>query len=329
MSEKVRYRVTLLRAGRLLLDAGCMLGLIPKVVWSKQIPIDDRNRMTLSHNCLLLERIDDVIPGGRLPSPKLVLIEAGTGEKLDEKSRSIFGLDGRTVLSALDEVHCKHQDIGAAIPTHLHFDHVGGLTRLARAGEKPDWTGPAQSMGAPRGDYSVVRSFPNAQVIVQKREWHDALANTSVMTKTYFPDNIEPLRENLRLVESPAPFPPGVTPHRDTSPLPLEARQTEVLPGVFVFLAPGHTWGQQAVRFTDERGRTVVYVPDVLPSRYHVGAAYSLAYDVEPYTSMLTKSWLLAEAADRGWILALDHEAGHPFFSVKRNDSGWFELIEA
>lgn len=325
---KVRYRMTLLRAGRLLLDAGCMLGLIPKVVWSKTVPVDDKNRMTLGHNCLLLERLDDAPGGSPLPSPKLVLIESGSGDKLDEKSRSIFGLDGRTVLTALEEIGCNPADIGAAIPTHLHFDHAGGLTRLARPGETPEWTGPAQSMGAPRGDHGVVRSFPNAQVIVQRREWLDALANTSVMTKTYFPDNLQPLESSLRLVESPSPFPPGLIPTRHAVPLPQEARETEVLPGVFVFLAPGHTWGQQAVRFTDERGRTVVYTPDVLPSRYHVGAAYNLAYDVEPYTSTLTRTWLLSEAADRGWVLALDHEAGHPFFTVSRKGE-WFELTEA
>ena len=138
----VRYRVTLLRAGQLLLDAGCMLGLIPKVLWQKQVPIDDKNRVTLGHNCLLLERLDDVVSSlgaEAAPSPKLVLIESGSGDKLDEKSRAIFGLDGRTVLTALEEVGCNPADIGAAIPTHLHFDHVGGLTRLARPGEKPDW----------------------------------------------------------------------------------------------------------------------------------------------------------------------------------------------
>jgi len=184
---QVRYRVTLLRAGQLLLDAGCMLGLIPKVVWSKSVPVDEKNRMTLGHNCLLLERLDDVraSPGAEA-APKLVLIESGSGDKLDEKSRAIFGLDGRTVLTALQEVECNPADIGAAVPTHMHFDHAGGLTRLVRTGEKADWTGSAQSMGAPRGEHGVVRSFPNATVHVQQREWVDALNNTSVMTKTYF-----------------------------------------------------------------------------------------------------------------------------------------------
>lgn len=328
----VRYRVTLLRAGQLLLDAGCMLGLIPKVLWQKHVPTDDKNRVTLGHNCLLLERLDDPMPSlgaESNPAPKLVLIESGSGDKLDEKSRSIFGLDGRTVLTALEEIGCNPTDIGAAIPTHLHFDHVGGLTRMAKSGEKADWFGPAQSMGAPRPDHGVMRSFPNAAVITQQREWLDALNNTSVMTKTYFADNLEPLRPNLRLVDSPMPFGPGIIPLRDDTPLPQESRETEVLPGIFVFRTPGHTWGQQAVRFTDERGRVIVFVPDVLPTHWHLGAAYNLAYDVEPYTSTLTRTWLLSEAADRGWVLLLDHEPGHAFYSVKRNGKGWFDLIEA
>ena len=111
--------------------------------------------------------------------------------------------------------------------------------------------------------------------------------------------------------------------------IPQEARQSEVLPGVFVFLVPGHTWGQQGVLFTDEKGRTVVFTPDVLPTVWHVGQAYSLGYDVEPYTSMISRTWLLEEAAERGWVLMLDHEPGHPFFAVKRNDKGWFDLMPA
>jgi hypothetical protein len=78
--------------------------------------------------------------------------------------------------------------------------------------------------------------------------------------------------------------------------------------------------------FTDTKGRTVVFVPDVMPTVHHAGAAYSLAYDVEPYTTMVTKRWLLSEAADRNWLLVLDHEPGAPTVRVRRNDRGWFDL---
>jgi hypothetical protein len=71
-----------------------------------------------------------------------------------------------------------------------------------------------------------------------------------------------------------------------------------------------------------------VFVPDVMPTRYHVGQSYSLGYDVEPYTSMVTKGWLLEAAAAEGWCLLLDHEPGEPLFRVQRNGKGWFELVE-
>ena len=107
----------------------------------------------------------------------------------------------------------------------------------------------------------------------------------------------------------------------------LESRLTEVMPGIFTFLVPGHTWGQQATLFTDTKGRTVVFTPDVMPTAAHVGAAYSLGYDVEPYTSMVTRHWFLRAASVGGWLLVLDHEPGNPCRRVKEAGP-WFELVE-
>lgn len=328
----MRYRCTLLRAGEFRLDAGNMFGLIPKVVWSRAVTTDDRNRVTLQHNCLLLERIDAAPVG--VTSPKHILLETGTGDKLDDKSRDLFSLEHRTVHAALAAVGCDTADIGAVVTSHLHFDHTGGVTRLCRVGETPDWIGPASSFGSARGDHGVKLTFPNATLFTQKREWHDALANNSVMTRTYFADHLLPYatvaKDRLRLIESPAPYPVGLTPTKGQLPtIPQESRETEILPGVFVFLVPGHTWGQQAIRFTDDKGRTIVFTPDVIPTAWHIGQAYSLGYDVEPYTSMMSRTWLLNEAADRNWTLMLNHEPGHPFFTVKRNDKAWFDLVPA
>jgi glyoxylase-like metal-dependent hydrolase (beta-lactamase superfamily II) len=316
-TQDVRYSWRLLRAGRFKLDAGSMFGLVPRVVWSRTVSTDDRGRMDVQHNCLLLERI-----GGPNDAPKLVVIEAGTGDKMDAKSKDIFALEDRSVEAAVEEAGCRCADVGAVVVTHLHFDHAGGLTRLARAGEAPDWSGAGAG-----GDVRVKVTFPNAAVIVQEREWRDALANRSVMTRTYFRDHLEPLRDRVRLVDSPRPFPTGYTPDREESPVtPIEARRTPVLPGLSVFLAPGHTWGQQAVAFTDTLGRTVVFTPDVMPTVHHVGAAYSLGYDVEPYTSMVTRRWFLSAAAEQAWLLVLDHEPGNPLQRVRAGARGWFEL---
>ncbi|MFO0831262.1 MAG: MBL fold metallo-hydrolase [Phycisphaerales bacterium] len=331
-----RYRWRLLRAGEFRLDAGSMLGLIPRSVWSRTLEVDDKNRMRVHHNCLLLERDG----AARAGEPKHVLIETGTGDKLDEKSRELFALSDRTVLTALHEADCSPGDIGVVVVSHLHFDHAGGLTRLARAGETPDWHGPASGMAGSRPDHGVKFAFPQARLIVQRREWEDALANRSVMTRTYFSDHLRPYamdgasmeasRERVVLVDSPWPFTAGTTPDRAQFPLlTLEQRCQEPVPGIRVFRAPGHTWGQQAVQFTDTAGRTVVFTPDVMPTASHLGAAYSLAYDVEPYTSMVTKHWFLSHAADLRWTLVLDHEPDNPVRTVSRNGKGWFDLAES
>ena len=266
----------LLRAGEFMLDGGGMFGIIPKPVWTRWVTPDDKNRVALQQNCLLLER-----------DGKLVVIETGIGDKFGEKERTIYGLEDRAVHDALHDVDCDPADIDAVILTHLHFDHAGGLTR--------------------RGDNDKpVLTFPNAEIIVQKQEWEDAIANRSTMHKTYLADHLnEDVAEHVTLVDGEA----------------------EVFSGVTVWPVPGHTWGQQAVRFDGGDNGTVVFVPDVMPSAAHSGAAYSLAYDVEPYTSMITKRWLLEDAVEFGWTLCLDHEPGNPFCTVERDGKGWYRLI--
>lgn len=316
---RVQYSWKLLRAGEFRLDGGSMFGLIPRSVWSRSVPVDEKGRITVQHNSLLLEG------GGRL-----AVVEAGTGDKLDQKSRDLFAMQDRDIRQALHEVDCRCEDVSAVVTTHLHFDHSGGLTRLAAPGESPEWFGAASGMAGHRPDHGVKVTFPNARLFTQAREWADAIDNRSVMTRTYFRDHLEPLKDRITLIDSPRPFVPGLQPDRDQLPLlPLELRESPLpgLPGVSVFLCPGHTWGQQAIKFEDVKGRTVVFVPDVMPTVAHLGQAYSLAYDVEPYTSCVTKHWLLSEAAERGWLLVLDHEPGNPCQRVVRNGKGWFDLV--
>ena len=135
------------------------------------------------------------------------------------------------------------------------------------------------------------------------------MANRSVMTRTYLTENLHPIRAQFELIDSAVPFPVGYVPQRDELPATeLRDRETEVLPGICAFRVPGHTWGQQAVRFTDERGREVVFCPDMMPTAAHVGAAYNLAYDVEPFISTVTRRWFLEEAVAKDWLLVLVHE---------------------
>lgn len=293
-----------------------MFGVVPRAVWSRLSPPDEAGRILLGHNCLLLERV------GRGSGPKTILIETGSGDpkKFDDKTRGIFGLGDYWIKTAVEEAGLPCELIDHVIVSHLHFDHAGGLTRRALQDEKPDWISENQTFG-------IKLTFPNASITVQRREWEDATVNRSVMTRTYLRENLEPIRERLHLVEAPAPFPAGYMPGRDERPRTrVHEREIEVLPGIFVFLVPGHTWGQHAIRFADERGRAVVFTPDVLPTANHVGAAYNMAYDVEPFISTVTRRWFLKEALTNDWLLVLDHEPRQPCQRVRRDGKGWYQL---
>lgn len=142
----------------------------------------------------------------------------------------------------------------------------------------------------------AVSSFPRATIHVQRTEWDDALATKSTMTRTYLRNHLDPVRAQIMLHEG----------------------EREILPGITVWPMPGHTWGQQAVRFDDGQG-VVAFVGDVMPTANHVGLAFSLAYDMEPYTNMVSKRTLLERADSEGWRIALDHEPGEAIVRVTRD----------
>ena len=306
----MRYDWRILDAGPLLLDGGSMFGVVPKVLWQKQAPADETNRILLGHNCLWLTPEDGGPP---------VVIETGSGDKFDAKNRAIFGLTERSIVSAMAEANLDPAAVTDVIVTHLHFDHAGGLTRLARDGETPDWVSP--------NGLAVKLTFPSATVHVQNREWEDALANNSVMTRTYLREHLIPIQNRVKRYNTPLPF--DYTSRPGDRPKHVGRERSDWVRGLTVFRVPGHTWGQQAVMFTDTQDRTVVFTPDVMPSVSHVGAAYSMAYDVEPYTTMITKSWFLAEAAASNWRLVIDHEPRTPVVRVEPDGKGWYKLLPA
>jgi len=146
-------------------------------------------------------------------------------------------------------------------------------------------------------------TFANASVHVQEQEWSDALAGRSTMTGTYLRSHLDPIADRVVLHEGDG----------------------RILPGIHVLPVPGHTWGQQAVLIDTEAG-AVCFPGDLLPTCHHVGAPYSMGYDMLPWQNMRTKRSLLARAAAEAWTLVLDHEPGHPVFKV-RSSGDWFELV--
>ena len=67
-----QWTVHAIQAGGQRLDGGAMFGVVPKPLWVRRAPADDRNRIALGMRCLLVEH--DVGP---------ILIETGLGNKED------------------------------------------------------------------------------------------------------------------------------------------------------------------------------------------------------------------------------------------------------
>ncbi|HET7186901.1 MAG TPA: MBL fold metallo-hydrolase [Gemmatimonadaceae bacterium] len=184
-------KVHALQAGLQQLDGGAMFGVVPKTLWERKIPADDRNRIPLGMRCLLIEHPDG-----------LVLIDTGAGDKESEKFYGIYGIEnspiggvGPTQLeSALEQAGFSAADVTLVINSHLHFDHAGGNTRKGENG-------------------AAVPSFPNARYVVRKGEWdwaHHANERTSA---SYFAHNYDPLQASgqLELVDHDAPILPGLS----------------------------------------------------------------------------------------------------------------------
>jgi len=156
--------------GRVWVEPGGAMGLVPRPLWIEHQPVDGQNRTPMDLNSLL------VITQG-----KTILIDTGLGHKLNAKAVKNWGLEWPegTLLQNLADLGLSPSDIDIVIDTHLHSDHCGGNTTLD--GE------------------TILPTFPNAQYHVQRLEFADAYHPDERTRGTYLPDNFVPLWEQGRL----------------------------------------------------------------------------------------------------------------------------------
>ncbi|MBI4455221.1 MAG: MBL fold metallo-hydrolase [Acidobacteria bacterium] len=125
-----------------------MFGVIPKALWSRVIESDEKNRIPLALNCLLIQA-----------GEKNILVDTGAGTKENAKFRDIYRADPvGMLLPQLEHLGVKDVDIHWVINTHLHFDHCGGNTRYDGAQERPAF--PKATYFVQRGEMEAAR-FPN------------------------------------------------------------------------------------------------------------------------------------------------------------------------
>lgn len=186
-----RLHVHAIQAGGQRLDGGAMFGVVPKVLWSRRIEADERNRIQMGMRCLLVEHPDG-----------LVLVDTGAGDKEDAKFYDIYGIeqepaDGTpgeiALLAALRQLGHDPADVRWVINTHLHFDHAGGNTRRTPDGH-------------------ATATFPNATYVVQRGEYEYATHTNERTAASYFRHNFEPihLADRWRLLEGACDLLPGI-----------------------------------------------------------------------------------------------------------------------
>ena len=164
-----------IQAGGQKLDGGAMFGVVPKPLWEKRIPADERNRIPLGMRCLLVEH-----------ESGLVLIDTGAGNKESDRFYDIYGIEnrgagGRTMLEdGLRAAGFAPEDVAFVVNTHLHFDHAGGNSFVDARGE-------------------LQLAFPNAAYIVQRGEYGWATHTNERTAASYFANNFRFVYETGRM----------------------------------------------------------------------------------------------------------------------------------
>ncbi len=162
-----KYKISTLDTGTFALDGGAMFGIIPKPLWQKTNPSDERNRITLGVRCLLLES-----------ESKKILVDTGMGNNWDEKFISIYNVDQseNDLIKSLKFHRITPDQITDVILTHLHFDHTGGSTKLESD--------------------NLIPAFPNAKYYVQKKHFDWAQNPNDRDKGSFIPATFLPLHEN-------------------------------------------------------------------------------------------------------------------------------------
>lgn len=164
------------------MDGGVAFGVVPKSMWSKLYPSDERNLVPLVNRLLLVET------GNRL-----VLVDTGFGTKRDEKYYSYKYITHRSSLPDLiREKGYQPEEVTDVILTHLHDDHVGGA--VYREGDRLRLT------------------FPNAEHWVSQVHYQWAANPNPREAASFFRENIDPVEQagKLRMVEQEGEIIPGI-----------------------------------------------------------------------------------------------------------------------
>lgn len=166
------------------LDGGAMFGVVPKSIWQRTNPPDDKNLCSWAMRSLLIEDGD-----------RLILIDNGIGDKQDAKFLQHYYLHGDQNLDdSLKKAGYQPSDITDMFLTHLHFDHCGGgVVYKDKAQEK------------------LELKFPNAKYWSNEDHWQWATEPNAREKASFLKENILPMQASGHLnfvpLDGSSPFP--------------------------------------------------------------------------------------------------------------------------
>lgn len=203
---------------------------------------------------------------------RLILIDNGIGDKQDAKFFSHYYLHGEDSLQhSLKKAGFEPSEVTDMFLTHLHFDHCGGGVKYKDQEKKiPEMV------------------FKNARYWTNHDHWGWAIHPNAREKASFLKENLLPMQESgqLNFIQSD-----GVSP----------------FPDIKLLLVNGHTEKQMLPKFR-YKGRTVVYMADLLPSIGHIPLPFIMGYDVRPLVTLEEKEQILRQAADEKWVLFLEHD---------------------
>jgi glyoxylase-like metal-dependent hydrolase (beta-lactamase superfamily II) len=271
-------KLHIIETGYFKLDGGAMFGVVPKSLWSRTNPADSLNRIDLAARSLLIE------DGNRL-----ILIDAGMGNKQEDRFFRHFGLYGNDSLDeSIKKAGFARTDITDVFLTHLHFDHCGGAVR---------WN---------ENKTAYELSFPNARYWSNKQHWEWAVNPNEREKASFLSENLMPIQESGQLcfIETPK-----------------TSFASDCGLGFGVLFVNGHT-EKQMIPHISYRGKTLVFMADLLPTAGHLPLPYIMGYDVRPLQTLEEKKRFLSRAADENFVLFMQHDANNPLITVQHTDRG-------
>lgn len=265
------YRIDFLDTGSFRLDGGAMFGVVPKVLWEKTNPSDSKNRIDMALRAMLVRG-----------HGKSIIIDTGIGHKWSDSLADRYAIDhSRSTLDkALAAIDVTRDSITDVVITHLHFDHVGGATRVGEGGK-------------------FEMNFPKARYWVHEKNLSHAHAPSDKDRASFMEHTIDPVAKS--------------------SQLKVSKGNDELAPGVTLWITHGHTPGQQLLKVTSG-GETIFFCGDTIPTSSHVPLPYVMAFDIEPLKTIEEKREILLKAVAENWTLAFCHDPKIALAKVRFSD---------